>query len=165
MNQLYKLYKNIEQYIAKVMFVLTIIFISLFAITIQYLQVEGGLERLPFSQVIINLLFILSPIFFLERLLFFIICHKKKYVAHFFIALIPPLRLAARRCDDKEYIWWNGDWQLVDKSLYQRIEKQFLYPILLISLIMIPFWIMEIFEKTSIHPLLYHIINWGNAVI
>jgi len=53
----------------------------------------------------------------------------------------------------------------VDKSLYQRIEKQFLYPILLISLIMIPFWIMEIFEKTSIHPLLYHIINWGNAVI
>lgn len=169
MNQLYKLYKNIEQYIVKVMFVLTIIFLSLLAITIQYLQVEGGLERLPFSQVIIDILFILWPIFFLERLLYVIICHKrkKKYVAHFLIALIPPLRLAARRCDDKEYIWWNGDWQLVDKSLSQRIDKWFLYPILLISLIMIPFWIMEIFFQTkiSMHPSLYHVLNFGNALI
>ncbi len=169
MNKIYKIFKNLEFMIAKVMFFLTIIFISLIAIIIQYMQLDHGFEQHPFFQALIDILLILWVFFFLERVLVLICCKERrnKYVAHFFIALLPPLRLAARRCDDKEYIWWIYHWQLVDQSLYQSIEKRFLYPILAISLLMIPFWIAEIIFKTGIetHPFLYHIINWGNALI
>jgi hypothetical protein len=64
-------------------------------------------------------------------------------------------------------IWWNDRWQLVNKALYKRIEKQFLYPILFISLFMIPFWITEIFFSETIYTygLLYMMTNLGNALI
>jgi len=54
---------------------------------------------------------------------------------------------------------------LVNKLLYERIETQFLYPILASSLFMMPFWIAEIFFSARSHPFLYHRINLGNAVI
>jgi hypothetical protein len=163
--------QSFEDFVAKVMFYLTILFLSLVAIVIQYLQIDNGLERLLFSEQIVILLWILWPVFFLERLLYLIFCdHKtwKSYLNLFLITLIPPLRLAARRCHEENAIWWKGAWQTVDKELHQRIEKQFLYPILIVSLFMIPFWITEIFFPETLYTkygLLYMITHFGNALI
>lgn len=162
-------YQSIEHFIAITMFYLTIIFLSLVAIIIQYLQVEHGFEQLPNSQQLIDILLMLWPLFFLERLGYLICCAQKtwnSYLTLFAITLLPPLRLTAERCHEQKYIWLL-DWQLVNQSLYERLEKRFLLPILLVSLIMVPFWITEIFlpQKISAHPLLYHLINLGNAVI
>lgn len=164
-------YQSIEHIIAKVMFYLTIFFLSLVAIIIQYLQIDNGLDRLLFSQEIVTVLWLLWPLFFLERLFYLIFCHHKTwktYLNLFLITLIPPLRLAARRCDEQNSIWWNNRWELVNKTLYKRIEKQFLYPILFISLFMIPFWISEILFSETIYTtygLLYMMTNLGNALI
>ncbi|MEK8020030.1 MAG: hypothetical protein VSS75_024415 [Candidatus Parabeggiatoa sp.] len=59
-----QLYQSIEHLIAKIMFYLTILFLSLVPIIIQYLQIDNGLERLLFSQEIVTLLWVLWPIFF-----------------------------------------------------------------------------------------------------
>ncbi len=165
-----KIYQYIELTIARVMFVLTIFFLSLVAILIQYLQTSNGLERLPRHQEMIDLLVILWPIFFLERILDLFFCPKKtwkNYVAQFFVALLPPLRLAVKRCKEEEYILWDFNWHFVDKSLCDHIEKRFLYPILAFSIVMIPFWMSEIFfpQQITRYPLIYHIINLGNAFI
>ncbi len=154
---------------AKFMFFLTIVFLSLGAIVIQYLQVDDGLERLPYSQQIVEILLILWPIFFLERLFSLIFCGKrtwKSYLASFFITLLPPLRLATRRCNDQESMWFFS-WQTVTPDLYARLEKKFLYPIFVVSVLMIPFWIGEIFfpAKISSHPWLYHLLSIGNALV
>lgn len=165
-----KIYQSIEHIIAKIMFFLTIFFLWLVAILVQYLQIDNGLERLPFSQQIIAILWILWPIFFLERLLYLICCDKKtwkNYVAVFVITFLPPLRIAAKRCNDTTYIWWNGNWQLVNQSLYEHLEKNFLYPILFISFFMIPFWVTEILFSQIIDTyfVLYHLMNLGNALV
>ncbi len=62
-----QLYQSIEHLIAKIMFYLTILFLSLVPIIIQYLQIDNGLDRLLFSQQIVTLLWVLWPIFFLYR--------------------------------------------------------------------------------------------------
>jgi hypothetical protein len=166
-----KIYQSIEHIIARIMFFLTIIFLSLVAIILQYLQIDNGLELLPYSRQLISILLILWPFFFLDRILYLIFCNKrtwKSYVGLFLITLLPPLHLAARRCDDQTYIWWDFNWQLVTPSLYEHIEKRFLYPILIFSLFMIPIWIIEIFlpqSSLTMHLLLYHLINMGNALI
>ncbi len=164
-----KIYQSIEPIIAKVMFFLTILFLALIAIIIQYLQTDNGPQRLFCFQQIVYLLYILWPVFFLERILYLIFCKQttwKSFIALFVITIIPPLRLTTRRCNAHEYIWWDNNWQLVNDLLYNHIEKKFLYPILVMSLIMIPFWLLEIFyPKISSLTFLYHLINFGNALI
>jgi len=166
-----KIYKKFESIIAKVMFVITIIFLFLIGLIIQYWQTDKGLELLSYSQIIITILLIVWPIFFFERLLYLIFCDDKKtwksYLSPLFVTLLPALHLATRACGKREYILWSFRWQLVTPDLYTHIEKKFLYPILLLSLIMIPFWITEIFypEKLTTHPLFIHLINRGNALI
>ncbi|MDM8557771.1 hypothetical protein [Candidatus Parabeggiatoa sp. HSG14] len=165
-----KIYQSIEYIVAKTMFVLTIIFLLLAAVIIQYLQVDSGMEQLPFSHQMVNILLMIWPFFFLERMIHLIFCDKKRtwksYLALFFISLLPPLRLATQRCDVQKYIWFFG-WQLVTPALYERFEKQFLYPIFIISLLMIPFWVTEIIfpAKMTQYPWLYHLLNFSNAFI
>ncbi len=166
-----KIYKKFEYFIAKLMFVITIIFLFLMAVIIQYLQTDHGFQHLPYSQTIITIILILWPMFFIERVFYLIFCDDKKtlinYLNPLFITLFPALHLATRACGKREYILWNFRWNLVTADLYTYIEKRFLYPILLISIIMIPFWITEIFypERLSNHPVFIHIINQGNALI
>jgi hypothetical protein len=166
-----KIYKNFESLIAKLMFVITIIFLFLIALLIQYLQTDKGFELLPYSEQIITILLILWPIFFIERLLYLIFCDEKKtwksYLSPLLVTLFPAIHLVTRPCGKQEYILWSFRWQLVTPDLYTHIEKKFLYPILIISIIMIPFWITEIFypNKLTTHPLFHHLINRGNALI
>jgi voltage-gated potassium channel len=166
-----KIYKKFEYFIAKLMFVITIIFLFLIALMIQYLQTDKGFELLPYSEQIITITLILWPIFLFERLFYLIFCDDKKtwknYLSPLLVTLFPALHLVTRPCGKQEYILWSFRWQLVTPELYKQIEKTFLYPILIISIIMIPFWITEIFypEKMTVHPLFHHLINRGNALI
>lgn len=159
-----------EQIIQTVMFILTITFLSLASILVEYLQTEKTFSQLPYSKNMIELLFILWPIFFIERLLYLIFCQERtwqSYLGLFFITLFPPFRLAARRCGGKEALWWNFTWQEVDLRLYSRLEKRFMFPILIISLLMLPFWTMDLFfpQKIVAHVSWYHVLYMGNALI
>jgi hypothetical protein len=152
----------------KLMFFLTIAFIALSAIIIQYLQMDDGFEQLRYAQQIIILLVIIWLIFFLERVFQLIFCPNrtwKSYLAAFFQTLVPPLRLASRSCD-KQSLWLFG-WHVITNDLYARFEKQFLYPIFIVSILMIPFWVTEIFFPAQInsYPWLYHLLNLGNALV
>jgi len=165
-----KIYKKFEYFIAKLMFVITIIFLFLIALVIQYLQTDKGFELLPYSEQIFTIILILWPIFFIDRVFYLIFCDKrtwKSYLTPLLVTLLPALHLTTRPCGKPKYILWSFRWQLVTPDLYTHIEKKFLYPILLLSLIMIPFWITEILypEKMTTDPLFHHLINRGNALI
>lgn len=162
-------YSKIETLIAKTMFFLAILFLSIAAVIIQYMQTEAIFAKLPYTLQMIDILLKLWVIFFLERILYIIFCGHitwKNYVNSALMLIFPPLRLAARRCHHKRFIWFLG-WQPVSKQSYEALEKKFLLPILFISLFMIPFWITEIFfpQRISSHDVLYHLINLGNAII
>ncbi len=150
------------------MLVITIIFLFVLAILIQYLQTAHGFESLYYGQSMIYTLYMLWPVFIIERTLHLLFCCEKtgkNILITFIMMLIPPLRLASKRCHDKEYIFWDLNWQLIDQTLYEHIEKRFLYPILIVSCLMIPFWITEIIFSKISHLWLTHLLNLGNAVI
>ncbi|MDM8567458.1 hypothetical protein QUF74_17650 [Candidatus Halobeggiatoa sp. HSG11] len=142
---MYDFYQTIKRIIEKLvsifMLITTVIFLSISAVLIQYLQTTDGIEHLYYVEQMIDILQILWLIFIIERILYFLFCCEKtvkKLFITLLIILIPPLRFAARRCHEKDYIFWGLGWQQVDQTLYQHIEKQFLYPILGISICMIP---------------------------
>ena len=159
---------NIEKIISIFMLILTVVFLSISAVLIQYLQTDHGFEHLYYSELMIDILVVLWSIFGIERLLHFLFCCEKTgkfFLLTLIMILIPPLRLASRRCHDKEYIFWDFKWQLVGQELYTHIEKRFLYPILVVSVFMIPFWITEIFYGNFFNSWLFHALNIGNAII
>jgi len=153
-----------EYLVQLIMFWLTIIFLSLASIFVEYGPTEAFF--LPYAPQMATILLILWPTFFIEQIVSWGFCHKtwKSCLA---LTLFPPLRLAMRRCHQETQIWWNFRWQLVDPALYYRLERRFMFPLLILSLIMIPFWIIEIFfpRKMLVYPLLYHFIHLGNALI
>ena len=159
-----------ERMIQVVMFLLTITFLSLASVLIEYLQTEKTFFQLSYSRNMIELLVILWIVFFIERLLSLVFCQKKTweyYLGSLLIIIFPPVRLATRRCGQEEYIWWNFTWQKVDLELCYRVEKRFMFPILVISLLMLPFWIVDFFLPQQIddHLFLFHILHMGNALI
>lgn len=165
---MFKITHLIETLSAAMMFLITIVFLTALAIIIQYTQLESGLERLPYGQQLIMLLFLCWPIFFIEKVIQLIGCQHtwKSYLGLIFITLLPPLRLATRRCNQPDFIWLFT-WRFIDASLYIKLEKRFLLPILLFSLFMIPFWLTEMFSPAQLNNnvLIYHTVNLGNALI
>jgi len=168
----------VKCYIETSMFVLTVIFLLLVAIIIQYLQTEEMLSRLPYSQLMIGILLVSWPIFVIERLLYLVFCPYrtwKTYLGVLLVGLFPPCRLAARRCAAQSYIWCVSGWRPLDDSLFTpinqrietRIEKRFLFSGLLLAALMIPFWIIEIFIPETLikYYFIYHLLNIGNALI
>ena len=165
---MFRIYQFIESVSAAIMFWVTIVFLTTMAIIIQYVQIDSGLERLLYAQQLVTLLLICWPIFVIEKIISLIFCQQtwKSYFGLVFVMLLPPIRLATRRCNHSDFIWLFR-WRLINSSLYTALEKRFLLPILLLSLFMIPFWITELFspDKLNNHRLLYHSINLGNALI
>jgi voltage-gated potassium channel len=165
---MFKIDQFIEFLSAAIMFLVTLAFLTALAIVIQYTQTESGLERLLYTRQLIILLIVCWPFFFIERIIYLIFCQHswKSYVWLVVITLLPPIRLATRRCNQPDFIWLLT-WRLINSSLYTKLEKRFLLPILLLSLFMSPFWVTELFfpDKLNNHELLYHLVNLGNALI
>ena len=165
---MFKIAHLVESLSAAMMFLVTIVFLTVLAIIIQYTQIESGLERLLYAQQLIRLLFLCWPIFFIERIIQLFFCQRtwKSYFGLVVITLLPPLRLAMRRCNHSNFIWLFT-WRFIDFSLYSELEKRFLLPILLLSLLMTPFWVTELFspDKLNNNALLYHTVNLGNALV
>ncbi len=158
----------IGKLIIKFMLIITVIFLFISAVLIQYLQTDHGFERLYYAQLMVDILKILWLTIAIERLLYLLFCYEKNGKNLLFISimiLIPPLRLASRNCYKKDYIFWNLKWRLINQELYTHIEKRFLYPILVISFFMIPFWIIEIFSINFSNLWFFHLLNIGNAII
>lgn len=168
-----------ENFVQKLIFWLTVLFLAILAIVIQYLQIHNDIEQLPYLDQAIDLLLIIYPIFILERVIFIIRCHIDKkatwktYAFALSVSLFPPLRFAAKRCHDELQIWFWYRWQSLELPLedyiilQQDTEKKFLYWVLIISVVMIPFWLAELFApiKLTTYPPLYHAVNLGNALI
>ncbi len=161
------------------MFILTVVFLALAAVIIQYLQIHENLKQLTYLADLIKALLFLYPIFWLERVIFIFRCHLKKlatwktYLFAISVALFPPLRLAAKPCTDSQQIWFIDHWQLLELplldniQLQQNTEKKFLFWVLTLSVFMIPLWLTELFMpiEMTIYPILYHILTLGNALI
>ncbi|WP_353570263.1 hypothetical protein [Candidatus Albibeggiatoa sp. nov. BB20] len=163
-------YNLIDNYIVRFMFLLKIVFLGLSAILIQYYQTDHGMQSLHYLDEMQWILFGLWFVFAIERGLYLSLCPNKtwrSFVAAFFIVLFPPLHLAARRCHTEEYIWYFSHWELVREELFDKIERQFLFWIILILVIMTPFWLIELIfsKKLHDHILLQHIMNTGNAIV
>jgi len=169
---MHNFYQAIKQVIIKITSILMlgimITFLAISAILIQYLQTAHGFKSLYYAEDMINILLMLWPAFIIERLLYLLFCCKKtgkNLLIALIVILVPPLHLASRHCHDKEYIFWGLEWRLIDQALYAHIEKKFLYPILVVSFLMIPFWITEIIFSKISHLWLFHLLNFGNAII
>jgi len=186
------LYQDIETSMNRIMFLLTLFFLGIVAVLVQYLQIEQplvihehldhlsyfnrlvlmadrDLAHLPYNEILISILLALWSLLIIERVLYLIFCQYKTWKSFFaclVIMLLPPLRLTSRRCHQQHYIWFF-DWHLITPNLYHWLEKTFLFPILIISFFMMPFWITGIFfhDKLITYPILYHIHHLGNALI
>lgn len=161
-----KFYQSIEHLIAFFLFICTLLFISLLAITIQYLQTEKGFEFFSSLPILFDSLLILWLIIFIERLIYLSFC-QKNIISVILTVCLPPLRLASQRCHPTKFIWLPYHWRTVDDLLYTRLERKFLYPIFICSLVMMPVWLFEIFWPQYLlsHPLFYHLATLGNAII
>ncbi|MCV6638995.1 hypothetical protein [Candidatus Albibeggiatoa sp. nov. NOAA] len=163
-------YNWIDNYIVRFMFLLKIIFLGLSAVLIQYYQTDEGMRSLHYLEEMQWVLFGLWIVFAIERFLYLSLCPNKtwrSFVAAFFITLFPPLHLAARRCHKKQYIWYFSHWELVREELFDKIERQFLFWIMLVLVIMTPIWLAELFFAHYLkdYILFHHAMNIGNAVV
>lgn len=159
----------VEFYVTVFAFWLTLSFIGILALFIQYLQVDAiplqSTHLDYFKSLLIGLWLGIAA----ERIGWIMLCwhwNFGNFLMSLLIILVPPFRLAARRCHAQPYIWWN-DWQLVDNVLYNQLERKFLYPILSLSLLMIPLWIIDLFfsQHVVMTPVFYHVLTLGNALI
>lgn len=168
--KLINIYAALEYYIARLMFILSVVFLSLSAVLIQYSQIIDPSNLLPYHDIIFIILLSIWPIFWLERGLAFIFCEKQTWRGGLFslwIMILPPLHFATRRCHDHDYIWLFNNWRLVDIVLYERLEKKFLYVILILSALMLPLWLIELFIPTFIQKYIFleHLFHLGNALV
>jgi len=164
------MYQKIETLLATAMFFLAILFLAVAAVLVQYLQTDFSLKVLPYLDEMFHFLFGLWFVFLAERLIFIIFCSHNRWNSltfSLFILLFPPLRLAVRRCDVKPAIWIYPQWYRVEPILLEELESWFLYVSLSVSLLILPFWIIEIFYAEMLYEnlLLHHIVNLGNALI
>lgn len=162
--------QNIETFIASLMFFLAIIFLAVVAILIQYLQTDFSIQILPFFDEMFSFLFLLWLIFAVERLIYISFCVQNRLkILYFspFILIFPPLRLITQRCSTSPAIWLYSEWYEPQPKLLEEIETWFIYLTLPISLLMLPFWIIEIFHADLLYEnfFLHHIVNLGNALI
>lgn len=163
-------YNSIDTYIVRFMFLLKIVFLGLSAVLIHYAQTDEGMKNLRYMDEMLNILFVLWAAFALERIIYLSLCPNKtwrSFVGAFFIVLFPPLHLAARRCHTSEYIWYFTHWELVREELFEKIDRQFLFWILVVLIIMTPFWLLDFIftNKLKDYILLQHMMNLGNAVV
>lgn len=162
--------QKIETFIASLMFFLAIIFLAVAAILIQYLQTDFSIKILPYLDEMFNFLFLLWLIFVAERLIHLILCqHKRLKILYFslLVFIFPPLRLITQRCGAPPAIWLYSEWYELQPKLLEEIETWFIYLTLPISLLMLPFWMIEIFHADLLYEnfFLHHIVNIGNALI
>jgi len=163
-------YERLEFFIYRIMFMMTVVFLAIAAVLVQYLQRPELHSSILFYDEMGVLLFAIWPLFIIERLVYVVLCDKKTWrttIMMVIIMLVPPLRLAARRCHHKESIWLINHWAVVTDDFYEYLEKRFLYALLILSLLMIPFWSLELFlpKFLNSNPVLFHLVNLGNAVV
>jgi hypothetical protein len=164
------MYQRIETFIAATMFLLAILFLAIAAILVQYLQTDFSIAVLPYFDEMFHFLFGLWLLFIVERVLYLIFCSHNRLQALYFsllIMLFPPLRLATHRCQSVSEIWIYPRWHPVNPILFEELETWFLYVTLSVSLLMLPFWLLEIFQADALYEnlLLHHFVNLGNAFI
>ncbi len=162
--------QKIETFIASLMFFLAILFLAIAAILIQYLQTDFSIKMLSYLDEMFNFLFALWFIFVAERLLYLLLCphnRLKVFIFSLFICLFPPLRLVTMRCQMPSALWLYPQWHEINQKLLEEIETWFIYITLPVSLLMLPFWIIEIFHADLLYEnfFLHHIVNLGNALI
>ena len=162
--------QKIETFIASLMFFLAIIFLAVVAILIQYLQTDFSIKMLPYFDEMFSFLFLFWLIFVVERLIHLILCpHNGLKILYFslFILIFPPLRLIIRRCSAPPAICLYSQWYELQPKLLEELETGFIYLTLPISLLMLPFWMIEIFQVDLLYEnfFLHHIVNLGNALI
>lgn len=164
------MYQKLETLLATAMFFLAILFLAVAAVLVQYLQTDFSFKILPYLDEMFHFLFGLWWLFLGERLIYLIFCADrglKTLLFSLFILLFPPLHLAARRCGVPPAIWIYPQWHQIDSILFEELETWFLYVTLAVSLLMLPFWIIEIFYAEMLYEnlLLHHLVNLGNALI
>lgn len=157
-------------YLTRMMFFFAVLFLILSAILVQYSQTNQALEFLHFADLFWVILLYLWPVFIAERLLVLVLCNQwnwPKLIFSGLVMVLPPFYLAMRRCDNRNYFFYANKWRLISYHLERHIEKRFVFWILTASVLMIPFWVIEVFffQFALENLFLIHIISLGNAVV
>jgi voltage-gated potassium channel len=80
----------------------------------------------------------------------------------------PPLRLCARHCDMDGKIWFpHLGWQVVDRTLQDRLEKLFSIPMIMIALLILPVLLVEVGMREQVlnRPWLQCLLNVSTGLI
>jgi hypothetical protein len=114
------------------------------------------------------------PLFVLEGALRLIACHRpgmsrgRRVAAFLEVCLFPPLRLGGRAYADPGRIWLPGlGWARVNQHLRCRLERFFSAPMVVITLLVLPFLAMEYFWLEAVRAdfLLSLVLDIGTSVI
>lgn len=146
---------KVDQYenkIASPIFILSMIMLILAGSMI--LLFTGGREIGQFAFVSGILFNIYLVIWFLFVVDFILICHfalkestvmhKGEFLFRLCALIFPPLRIGSRRITDSNYIWlpiWG--WSKANYALFDRLRKEFSFPMIIIALLIIPVLIVE----------------------
>ena len=154
---------------AAAMFVLGMLFLILVAVAIQWLQ-RPDIQ----PQQVIWLFWVLVALWILFLLEALLGIWKSQVPWHqalqrgLLICLIPPFRMAISTFTPYESIWlpFMG-WHRIDRQLFERMEKSFAMPMLVIGLMILPIIAAEFLLKERVVeiPYLAPSLEIGKAVI
>lgn len=125
------------------------------------------------AEVILTGLVFLYPIFWAETLLRLVLTWDRTRLlrnlgAGLLVALIPPVRIAARSYSDPTRTWLPFlGWQTVERLLRKRLERFFSVPMIVIALMVLPLLILEYSyeEQVNSSPGLKMFLDVGSALI
>jgi hypothetical protein len=140
------LIKTSKIYIAAIWFCLTFIFTLLMIISVSYLTHEHSQNPDYLGWVLFDILPLLWLLIFLERWLSYVltgqnISTKAGFYQYILASIITPLRFA--------------QFLALDRKILYKLEQNFIYPILILSLILLPLWVY-LKLNTELNPLFWH---------
>lgn len=137
-----------------VMFTLALLLLLILGLVLPHLGGSPTINEQLFSLPAIGWLLIgLWTVIVLESALGLLQARgaKPAWLRFLLIALVPPSRLAVATHAPVRWIWLPGaGWRLRDHELFERLERDFAIPMLLITLLVIPVVLAELFLQSMI---------------
>lgn len=127
-----------DELLAAPMFGATVLFLALFALTVQEFLTEQQFQSQTRLQVFFGLTLAMFPIFWLEAAWHFYLASPRRW-SSLWVCLVPPLRLARRDMQSGTRMWLPLlGWRHVNEDLHHEVERALSGPMVVVALMILP---------------------------
>lgn len=127
-----------DELLAAPMFGATVLFLALFALTVQEFLTEQQFQSQTRLQVFFGLTLAMFPIFWLEAAWHLYLASPRRW-SSLWVCLVPPLRLARRDMQSGTRMWLPLlGWRHVNEDLHHEVERALSGPMVVVALMILP---------------------------